>query len=165
VKICKYCESAVAEEETVCPHCGARDFQYRCEQCGEVFESAHCPRCGLRAGEKPKVCPHCGTRYHTNACPNCGYLPVQLRSTAGEEREVRYVEVKPAVSGKSRLAALLLVLFLGVLGIHRFYVGKVGTGILYILTGGFFGIGLLIDLILILCGAFRDKRGLPVKEW
>lgn len=68
-------------------------------------------------------------------------------------------------SSKSRLVALLLCLFLGWLGIHRFYVGKAGTGILYLLTGGFFGIGVLIDFILILVGSFTDKMGHFVQEW
>ena len=53
--------------------------------------------------------------------------------------------------------------FLGVLGVHRFYVGKVGTGILQIVTvGGFFGIWVLIDLIMILVGKFTDKQGQPL---
>ncbi|HBA63907.1 MAG TPA: NINE protein [Lachnospiraceae bacterium] len=69
------------------------------------------------------------------------------------------------ISPKSRLIATLLCLFLGCLGIHRFYVGKVGTGIIWFLTLGFFGIGVLIDLIMILLGSFRDKMGFWVKTW
>lgn len=47
---------------------------------------------------------------------------------------------------KSKLTAYLLWFFLGLLGIHKFYLGKTGMGILYILTGGIFGFGMLIDL-------------------
>ncbi len=166
VKVCKYCEAAAPEEAVVCPSCGAADFSHRCAQCGEVFDSAFCPRCGLQAGAEPRICPHCGTRYHSNACPTCGYLPARGRGEPGEVRVVeRVVEAPAAVSPKSRLAALLLVLFLGMLGIHRFYVGKVGTGILFLLTFGFFGVGWLIDLILIVCGVFRDRRGLTIRNW
>ena len=68
------------------------------------------------------------------------------------------------VSKKSRIVALLLCFFFGGLGIHRFYVGKVGTGILWLLTGGFFLIGAVIDFIRILLGGFRDGAGLLVKE-
>ena len=68
-------------------------------------------------------------------------------------------------SPKSRAAALLLCFFFGVFGIHRFYVGKVGTGVLYFLTVGGFGIGWLIDMITIACGVFRDSQGNYLKNW
>lgn len=64
---------------------------------------------------------------------------------------------------KSKIVALLLCLFVGFLGIHRFYVGKIGTGILYFFTFGFLGIGVLIDLVLIAVGSFRDKAYMPLK--
>lgn len=69
------------------------------------------------------------------------------------------------VSDKSRTAAALLCFFLGGLGIHRFYVGKVGTGILWLLTAGLLGIGALVDFIIILCGSFKDKYGNVIERW
>jgi TM2 domain-containing membrane protein YozV len=69
------------------------------------------------------------------------------------------------VSPKSRLAALLLCFFFGYLGIHRFYVGKVGTGLLWLFTAGFFGIGLIIDFIMIIVGFFTDQSGLFIMTW
>ena len=69
------------------------------------------------------------------------------------------------VSEKSRLAAALLCWFLGVIGVHRFYVGKIGTAILMIVTLGGLGVWVLIDLIMILVGSFRDKEGKKLVNW
>lgn len=74
------------------------------------------------------------------------------------------IETAPAVSPKSKLVAALLCFFLGGLGVHRFYVGKIGTGILWLLTFGLFGIGTLVDFIMILVGSFKDGAGLPIKN-
>ncbi len=67
------------------------------------------------------------------------------------------------LSDKNFVLTLLLCSFLGSFGVHRFYVGKVGTGILMLLTLGAFGIWMFVDFIMIIIGRFRDKAGLPVK--
>ncbi len=88
----------------------------------------------------------------------------------------------PEISPKSRLATLLLAWFLGTLGLHRFYIGKFGSGVLLLILGilgwsttWLFGLGYLflvaagiwvvIDFILTLFGAMRDGQGRPINNW
>ncbi len=69
------------------------------------------------------------------------------------------------MSEKSRLSAVLLCLWLGVFGAHRFYVGKIGTGVVWLLTFGCLGIGWLVDFILLCIGQFYDKNNKAVIVW
>lgn len=93
----------------------------------------------------PMNCPHCHTDLSPQArmCPQCGQPGPAMAD----------------VSPKSFVATILLCFFLGGFGIHRFYVGKIGTGILMLLTLGALGIWTIIDFIFILIGKFRDKDG------
>lgn len=63
---------------------------------------------------------------------------------------------------KQKWVAFFLCLFFGYFGVHRFYVHKTGTGILWLFTFGLGGIGWLVDLVMILLGAFRDNMGQPL---
>ncbi len=63
------------------------------------------------------------------------------------------------VSEKDWLVTLLLCLIFGALGVHRFYAGKIGTGILQLITLGGCGVWYLVDLIFILTGKFTDGQG------
>ena len=96
-------------------------------------------------------CTTCGADMaaNANACAKCG-APNAV--TAGE------------VSTRGMVPAALLCFFLGGFGIHRFYVGKIGTGILMILTLGGLGIWTLVDFVMILLGSFKDKQGLPLRR-
>lgn len=66
-------------------------------------------------------------------------------------------------SDKGFVPSVLLCVLLGSFGFHRFYVGKIGTGILMLLTLGGLGIWGLIDFVMIVTGNFKDKHGRPVK--
>jgi len=68
-----------------------------------------------------------------------------------------------ATSGSpSKIVLAVVCFFLGFLGVHRFMVGKIGTGVLMIVTFGGLGIWTLIDFIMILLGKFTDKSGTPI---
>jgi TM2 domain-containing membrane protein YozV len=82
------------------------------------------------------------------------------------------IEAVPAYAGEvvsafKRMWALLLSggMFLGIFGLHRFYVGKIGTGIVWLLTFGLFGIGQVIDISLICVGQFKDCNGARLIIW
>ena len=83
----------------------------------------------------------------------------------GEITEIINKSYKPSdeFSDKEFLPTLLLCLFVGMLGVHRFYVGKIGTGVAMIFTFGGLGIWVLVDFILICIGSFRDIEGRIVK--
>lgn len=108
-----------------------------------------CKQCGAQVNAGDNVCSQCGASLNQN------YAPPQ---------QVVYNNnyVQNTVSYRSKWVAFILCFFVGVLGFHRFYVGKIGTGILWLFTGGLFGIGWLVDCITILCGSFRDNYGLPL---
>lgn len=102
-----------------------------------------------------KYCRECGAEIVDNAviCPKCG---------CRQGGRINTDDTSP----KSRLACLLLCIFLGVLGIHRFYAGRIGSGVLMLFLGwATCGIWPLIDIILIATGSFKDGEGRYITNW
>lgn len=99
------------------------------------------------------------------AAPEAPAAPQAPTAPASPEAVAKPAVATEAVSDKKVLVAFLLCLFVGWLGIHRFYVGKIGTGILWLVTGGVFGIGTLVDLIMIVLSVSTDKEGRKLTEW
>jgi TM2 domain-containing membrane protein YozV len=101
-------------------------------------------------------CPICGSQNEdiSNFCKTCG-INLLINS---EKASVRNI------SEKNWLVALLLSIFLGSFGIHRFYVGKTGTGVLMLLTFGGFGLWTIIDIIMIATNSFTDIDGLHLNK-
>lgn len=111
--------------------------------------------------QNTKFCKHCGRQIAKEAviCPLCGCQVDELQSAATTPQVVitntnvnSNVNAVGAAVGKLRnkWVAFFLCLFLGFLGAHKFYEGKGGMGVLYLLTAGLFGIGWLVDCIALL---------------
>lgn len=111
-----------------------------------------------------KFCEFCGNKVHIDAvmCPKCGRQLEELKTEKAENlnpqvainnsnQVVNTIRAGYGTKECDKWIAFLLCLFLGGLGAHKFYEGKIGIGILYLLTAGLFGIGWLIDTIVILC--------------
>ena len=123
-------------------------------------------RIGVKMPSEMKYCKFCGEQIHMDAviCPHCCRQVEEIRTTLSSEQQspniiinnansnsnVSSVDAGYGLKPKDKWISFLLCLFLGVIGAHKFYEGKIGFGILYLLTLGLFGVGVIIDLILIL---------------
>lgn len=98
-----------------------------------------CSKCGKEINDEAVVCVHCGCAIKNNSTQNI-------------------------TLSKNWLVTLLLCIFLGEFGIHRFYTGHITIGVIQLLTAGGCGIWWLIDFILIVCGAFKTSDGSPLER-
>lgn len=122
--------------------------------------------------EQTKFCKHCGQKIPQDAviCTFCGRQVEKIEQTAAAPQVVIHNDnintntntnrIQNAVERKmkNKWVALALCFFLGFLGAHKFYEGKVGMGILYLFTVGLCGIGVLVDFIVLL---FKPNPYLP----
>lgn len=107
-------------------------------------------------------------------CSNCGHNLLEkdgLNEINSKAQEVKKEEndtidssEKEDVSNKKWSVVLILCILLGLIGFHRFYVGKGGTAILMLLTLGGFGIWTLVDLVIISLSEFTDEDGRKIKR-
>lgn len=126
-----------------------------------------CRNCGKELIGTPEICLGCGAKPlgGTNFCNTCGAETNPMAEIC-VKCGVRLAKAEGMdISPKSRLAVTLLAWFLGGFGVHRFYLGKIGTGILMIITFGGLGIWALIDFIFAVTGNMRDKEGRLIKNW
>lgn len=139
---CPECEKEVSEKAISCPNCGY------------VFEKMKfCKFCGSRIPIDSVVCVKCG-RQVENAGSGADGITINNVSNASSsasasstQQSVRKEREKKEVN---RITALLLCIFLGYFGAHKFYEGNVGMGVLYMFTFGLFGVGWIVDIFIIL---------------
>lgn len=157
----------------------ASEMQHK-EQTEEMQDEQHsmkgkkyCKHCGQIIDEECVVCPKCGkqvellkteniTINNNNTVNSPGF---SKREPVFSDREHVVTEYETGVSQKSRMVALLLAIFLGEFGAHHFYAGKIGMGILYLLTFGLFSIGWIVDIILLATGKYKDDKGEYIIDW
>ncbi len=131
-----------------------------------------CRNCGKELTGTPEICMNCGAKplKGSSFCHACGaktnpLAVICVKCGASLEGKVAAGDVSP----KSRLVTTLLCIlpawFCGIAGIHRFYLGKIGTGIAMLLTFGGLGIWTLIDLIYAATGNMKDKEGKLITNW
>lgn len=137
-----------------------------CVKCGTQFSGKFCPECGASApAEQRRFCPKCGTSVDDSSlkkCPSCSAFLPDLPTGSAPATTPNIIinntntnTVAAASFGGymrrcNKWVAFFLCLFLGFFGGHKFYEGKIGMGILYLFTLGLFGIGVLVDLVVIL---------------
>lgn len=133
-----------------CPECGKEisDSAKSCPGCGYVFtETKFCRFCGEKIAADSVVCTKCGRQVEDMSSKNPNIVinnssSASASSTASASNS-NYIRGKR----KDKWVALILCIFLGFFGAHKFYEGKTGMGILYLLTMGLFGIGWIIDIV------------------
>ena len=131
-------------------------METKCPKCGAPMENGRCGYCGYEKMQEQ-------TSYTNIVNQPVPPTQAQVQPQIVQQTVLNNAGIIPGISRKNKTVALVLCIFLGGLGAHKFYVGKVGAGILYLCTLGLFGIGWFIDIILIATGSFKDEFDLPLK--
>jgi len=154
-KICSSCGLQIESSTSVCPYCGKDPDALK----------NYCGTCGSPITEGLDNCPGCGSSLK-KVRPQINYQNNNYQQTNYQQNN--YQDKSYQVSGekpKDFVVTLLLCIFLGYFGAHRFYTGHIFLGLLYLLSCGLIGsIGMWIDLILIITDNYKDKNGNKLKK-
>ena len=123
-----------------------------------------CVKCGRKFDESEETAYY-DEKSRRYTCLYCHLREYEEKEKAAELAKSRAAAQSAAhVSQKSRTVALIICVFVGFLGIHHFYSGRNGLGVLYLLTAGLCGIGWIIDIVLIATGKYKDGKGLLIAK-
>ena len=116
-----------------------------------VTPTKFCKHCGKKINDAAVICPHCGCQVETLKQETPSTQPNIVINNANTNTNTN-LNAGYVVAGKpkNKWVSIILCLFLGVLGAHKFYEGKTGMGVLYLFTFGLCGIGIVVDLISLL---------------
>lgn len=184
-KICKSCSKQISEDFKICPYCGVKVeeeiLEIACPSCGKIIENNFriCPYCKVNIEKLmsseisyEKICKFCGKYINIDfqVCPYCRNNTKNENYTV--ENEINYNTNYYKISSKSGIVCLILCLFLGLFGGHRFYAGKIVSAIIMLILGVAsislsYGVPIifwvLFDLISIIKGKFKDSDGGYIK--
>lgn len=110
----------------------------------------YCPKCGTKLNEGANFCSQCGYKFNDQVT-----TPQNYQSYSGKATGKLDKDGKP-YSDKNGLAVLLLAIFVGMFGVHRFYSGSIGIGVIQLLTLGGCGIWVLVDIVMLVTGSMKD---------
>ena len=138
---CSECGKEISDKATSCPHCGAPTSNVSAN-------TKFCKHCGESIDKECLICPKCGKQVEEiKNSKDDRNIVINNTATANSRAIVKNVGYgKP----KNKWIALLLCIFLGFFGAHKFYEGRMLLGIVYLFTAGLFGIGWFIDIFVLL---------------
>ena len=110
----------------------------------------YCKHCGKQINSAAVLCPHCGCQVEELKHAEQPSIVINNANTNTNTNQNINTPIVAGLRAKNKWVAFFLCLFLGYLGAHKFYEGRIGMGILYLFTGGLFGFGWLSDCIVLL---------------
>ena len=162
---CKHCGAEVGAEYRLCPYCKSEMDYPKPNQQPVIIQNI------IQQPMNTQDYNYYNQGYNQNYNQppqqnyNNGYQAPYQSQPAPYQNNNNVVNNNLAqVSPKSKVATLILAIFLGWLGIHRLYAGRYISGVVYLFTYGVFYCGWILDIILIIMGKFKDKNGLPIQK-
>ena len=163
---CKHCGAEVGIEYRLCPYCKS-EIEYPNPNRNQpiiIQNIIQSPADSQNYNQNYNQAYNQNQNYNYNQ----GYQPQQ---NYNPQQPVYMNNIIPQqdnslaqISPKSKVVTLLLAIFLGLFGIHRFYAGKYISGLVYMFSYGIGYVGWIFDIIMIATGKFKDKDGLPIQK-